>query len=361
MRTIHVFPPSIFASVTAAAFERWFPATVAAEHEFWVVVRAGAKAGLPVGAQPEPRLRTLSDTEAFLHLLALRPGTKLVVHGLFGAYLYLALCARPDLMRDALWMIWGADIEPSQSQGPKSWLISRLHAHAARSFRHVLSVMKADHAKAVARFAGTSRWSGVFYPGIVDEQLLGAAFDHAQPVRELRRVVVGNSASESNRHLPLLERLAAAAPSGSRFYLPLSYGDARYRDAVIEAWRARFGAAVSPMVDFMSLPDYARFLASVDCGVYYYERQQGLGNILMLLALARPVYVPEHSQIQRYLSELGFAVRGISQLARELGGPVAPDVRQACAENRTLCLQLFSDRACRQAWSQALGIEAAGT
>jgi dTDP-N-acetylfucosamine:lipid II N-acetylfucosaminyltransferase len=166
--------------------------------------------------------------------------------------------------------------------------------------------------------------------------------------------VVGNSATASNRHLPLLARLADIDTAELTFVLPLSYGDRAYAAQVSAAWQQRFAERCECLTEFMPLERYTAILNGVDAGLYDFERQQGLGNILMLLALGKRVYLHEDAQTSLFLRQLGFAVHALEDFARDVRRPLTEaDVTEAQANIR-LCQVHFSDAACKRAWSRIL-------
>lgn len=356
MPELHVFSDSVFAPRVVQAFRRWFPEAVLRTQRFWVVAEGAPRHALPAGDRELPSVRYLRPRQLPLRLLFVRPGTRLVVHGLFGAWLMLALCLRPDLVRRARWFIWGGDLEPVSGTGWKPRVVERLRRRLIPRFAALCGTLPEDHATAVSRYGASTRWQQVSYPGLFDAETLAEARAMAAPVTAVRRVIVGNSATDSNRHDLLLASLdPERVPADVKFVLPLSYGDASYRDAVIASWQARLGARSEFLLHHMPLPEYNRLLASMDAGVYNFGRQQGLGNILVLLALARRVYLPEDSPNGRFLSSLGLAFRDIAAFPGDLGAVVAPEERAMLERNATRCGEVFGDEACRRGWAAIIG------
>lgn len=135
------------------------------------------------------------------------------------------------------------------------------------------------------------------------------------------RIVVGNSATESNYHLEAFHILSRMDISNAEIYCPLSYGDNSYRDRVIASGKQLFGTKFIPVLDYMDLDTYQEFLASCDIGLYNNKRQQGLGNISRMLNLGKKVYIRSDTPMWRYYHNLGYKINDImdikSQTTRE--------------------------------------------
>ncbi len=133
------------------------------------------------------------------------------------------------------------------------------------------------------------------------------------------RIVIGNSATESNRHLELFEMLRGlntdsmdtdetdtngVDTDGPELWCPLSYGNAAYREEVIRRGRELFGERFHPITQYMCFEEYMRFLYSCSVGIYYNSRQQALGNISRMLAMGKKVFLPEG--LRAYFDEYEF-------------------------------------------------------
>lgn len=145
-------------------------------------------------------------------------------------------------------------------------------------------------------------------------------------------VLVGNSASMTNNHEDIFERLVDCDLGERRVVVPLSYGDADYRSYVIERGRYYFGGAFWPLIDFMPLNDYVRIISSCSVVVMGHRRQQALGNIGAAIFHGANVYLDEACPTYQFLKLRGVHVSGLLQLEKALPlDRVAIDVRD---ENR---------------------------
>ena len=102
-------------------------------------------------------------------------------------------------------------------------------------------------------------------------------------------ILLGNSATPTNRHKSALDALSRFANEDIKIYAPLSYGDDAYRDEVISYGRELFGDKFVPVTEFMERSEYISFLTKISIGVFNYDRQQGLGNIHLLMRMGAKV------------------------------------------------------------------------
>ena len=103
-------------------------------------------------------------------------------------------------------------------------------------------------------------------------------------------------------------------------YVPLSYGDERHRDMVVEHGETVLGDKFVPMLEFMEKPDYSAFLQTITVGVFNFDRQQGLGNVTLLMQYGAKVYVSIDNPIREDFLREGcvlFDVERITEMSFE--------------------------------------------
>lgn len=127
-------------------------------------------------------------------------------------------------------------------------------------------------------------------------------------------ILVGNSASSTNNHIDVFDSLKNASSAGRSIIVPLSYGDLRYRDVVVEAGHQRFGDGFKPLIDFMPIEDYLSVIKSCGFVIMNHVRQQALGNIVIMLYLGAKVFLREENPVYRFLKRQGAHVYSIQEL-----------------------------------------------
>ncbi len=108
---------------------------------------------------------------------------------------------------------------------------------------------------------------------------------------EAVNIIVGNSATPTNHHEEVFNMLQHYANCNIRIYCPLSYGNVRYGETVSELGKKIFGDKFNPILDFMDKKEYMKFLAKMDIGIFYNDRQQAMGNIYSMLKLGKKVFL----------------------------------------------------------------------
>lgn len=130
------------------------------------------------------------------------------------------------------------------------------------------------------------------------------------------RVIVGNSATRTNNHHEVFQYLKKYLNLYDDFEIicPLSYGDEQYRNEIIRIGENIFGNSFVPILQSMDYTEYASLLATCSSGIFDNNRQQGMGNISLLLYLGKKVYIREDTAMWDTYSERGFHVYSFNEL-----------------------------------------------
>jgi dTDP-N-acetylfucosamine:lipid II N-acetylfucosaminyltransferase len=150
-----------------------------------------------------------------------------------------------------------------------------------------------------------------------------------------RNFLVGNSATFENNHLEVFDLLRRRVNlSGRKIIVPLSYGDAWYRDEVIKAGNRLFGDGFVPLTRFMPQEQYLELLQT--CGHVFMNhlRQQGLGNICIMMLQGARIYMNRASPAYRWLRERGASITSLDCLESDRADEVALEPLSQ-AERRT--------------------------
>lgn len=96
-------------------------------------------------------------------------------------------------------------------------------------------------------------------------------------------IQIGNSATDTNNHIEVLDALGKFRNDNINIYLPLSYGDMEYAEKIIEYGSKIYGDKLIALKKFMSLQEYYVYLQKMDIAIFNMKRQQALGNINFLM------------------------------------------------------------------------------
>lgn len=219
--------------------------------------------------------------------------------------------------RKTLYLFWGGEIYGAISQKP--WSLQRLYKAALlRSAGSIATLIPGDLSKIEQLSKKHGKWylSSIF--DLADLENDDSAVYGLQYRRRSKgpiRVLLGNSATPSNRHIEAFRILASFKDSGIEVLVPLSYGEDAYRAEVIKQGRSFLGDAFVPILGFMDRSQYVNLLASVSIGVFNQDRQQGMGNISILMMQGAKVYISQSSPMWDDFKEEGRVVYPIESIS----------------------------------------------
>lgn len=127
-------------------------------------------------------------------------------------------------------------------------------------------------------------------------------------------ILVGNSATPTNNHIEVFKILSSIDLGDRNIMVPLSYGDADYRDAIITYGHSLFGDRFQPIVEFMPLEKYNTLIAQCSVVVMGHRRQQGGGNTVTQLYKGAKVFLDESNTVYQYLKKRGAFVNTLNEL-----------------------------------------------
>lgn len=128
-------------------------------------------------------------------------------------------------------------------------------------------------------------------------------------------ILVGNNASVTNNHLEAIDLLASfSLPYKTKIFVPLSYGNESYKKEIITIGRVELNDMFYPITDFMAIDDYVRLIKQCGYVIMNHKRQQGLGNIVIMLYLGARIFLAEENPIYTMLTKQGAILNTMSEL-----------------------------------------------
>lgn len=223
------------------------------------------------------------------------------------------LLRKPSLMKKSYMTFWGFDIYCYRNKpvGIKNKIYTLIQKWQIRNVKAVGTLTDKD--------------KDVLYeliPGIKGKWFLGAYmsttnFDKLFELRSFEksknpcRIIVGNSSSETNQHHQIFNRLSKYKDENIIVYCPLSYGDPKYRQKVIEQGNKIFGEKFIPLTELMPLEKYWELLNECSVGFFNNNRQQAMGNISLLLGLGAKVYIRTDTSMWQRYTDNGYKINDI--------------------------------------------------
>jgi dTDP-N-acetylfucosamine:lipid II N-acetylfucosaminyltransferase len=118
-------------------------------------------------------------------------------------------------------------------------------------------------------------------------------------------ILMGNSASLTNNHLDMINLLAELKLNDRIIISPLSYGNKNYADKVLDYGNEKLGTNYMPLLEFLQPDEYFKILSSCGFVVMNHCRQEGLGNIIVMLFWGAKVFFNILNPTYAYFKRLG--------------------------------------------------------
>ena len=160
-------------------------------------------------------------------------------------------------------------------------------------------------------------------------------------------ILLGNSATPANNHIEVMRALGKLGLQGRKVIVPLSYGDMKYQERIIQAGKDLLGESFIPLADYMPLPEYNRFVSSCGILIMNHIRQQAMGNISAALLRGGKVFLRTENPIYGYYTRLGVKLFPFSDNIT-IASLDAPLNREDIRTNKAIMSKI---------WSRSQGIE----
>ncbi len=240
------------------------------------------------------------------------------IHGLFSLWLCVILAFLPSICDKSVWYIWGDDMYCLLR--PKRTFINKLHLWIRRkvysNIRFVSTNVKGDR-KVLEKIM--NKHYEFFEMGFGS-----GLYKCIEPYMNLSNthhgvnILVGNSATPTNFHIEVFERLKQFKNQDIHIFVPLSYGNKAYAAKVTEAGIQMFGDKFNPLLSFMPAEEYYQLLVNMDIAIFANDRQQAVGNIVPLLFAGKKVYMRDDiSTWDCFHDEYGISLANYNHLRTE--------------------------------------------
>lgn len=124
-------------------------------------------------------------------------------------------------------------------------------------------------------------------------------------------ILIGNSATPTNNHLEAFNRLKEFDLKDKDVIVPMSYGDKKYGNQIIDYGETLFKEQFHPLMEFMPIEDYNSIIKSCGIVVMNHIRPQAFGNILTALWLGSKVFLNKKNSIYDFFKKRGVIIFSI--------------------------------------------------
>jgi hypothetical protein len=128
-----------------------------------------------------------------------------------------------------------------------------------------------------------------------------------------KNIIVSHNGYPTNNHFDSFEILKKLDLQERRIIVPLSYGIKDYSNKVLKYGESVFGSSFMPLIDYLSFEKYIEIVNSCSIALFNNIRQQGVGNLIILLKLGIKIYLNENGMAWKFMQDLGIKVFSINK------------------------------------------------
>lgn len=242
---------------------------------------------------------------------------KIYFHGLFGKDKILFLFIFRKYLKKSNWIIWGGDLYcyEKRKKSLKFQIWYYIEDYVKRNVAYVSTLVPGDYKIAKDYYNVKGKYNLAIYPGNDNYDEI----DKLKPkIKDEIYIQIGNSADPSNNHFEIIDLLSKFKDEKIKIYAVLSYGDKIYGQKVNEYGKKIFGNKFIGIFEFMSRDKYWGYLKDIDILVFNHQRQQGLGNIMMLSYFEKKIYLRDDiSSWNHLVKDIKLELNSISKIKNE--------------------------------------------
>lgn len=162
-------------------------------------------------------------------------------------------------------------------------------------------------------------------------------------------ILLGNSAIPTNNHIEAMRALSKLGMHGRKVVVPLSYGDMRYQEQIIQMGEEILGESFIPLTNYLSLAEYNQTVSGCGNLVMNHIRQQAMGNISSALLRGGKVFLRPENPIFKHYTRMGVKLYPFTadMTIADLNTPLD---RDSVRRNKEIMMSI---------WSRAEGIKQA--
>lgn len=248
---------------------------------------------------------TNDPLEPFKHIKTKKD--HIIIHGLFENRVIAYLFLHPELLKNRTSLVmWGGDLYShrrviSGEAHFKERCFDKLKKDIFQNVHNLCFDMPTDYQLMREWYKIDRSFIQITYPQSINMDLIDKTVEKkksSKHVSSTTNILIGNSATESNRHLEAIDFIAQYNDQDIHVYCPLSYGDKSYANDVITYGNKIFGhEKFSGITDYMSIDKYTDFMSQMDIAIFHNNRQQAMGNITLSSFLGCKVFISESTSM----------------------------------------------------------------
>lgn len=288
---VHMFPKSQFAEGFVSFIQNHFDTK---KHK--VILYTNQRFELPMELYELEFVRDYDKENLFWLYRELIAADKIIFHNLsVTLYVMLMVYMTPSIAKKASWLVWGGDLYCYRNRANN--IIDKFVEHMRRviiaRLPYIATLTKGDYELARKWYKTDAKNIRVNYCDEGEINILKNVKKTDIPKMDTVNILLGNSATESNHHIDMLDALSKFKNEDICIYVPLSYGNIEYAKKVKEYGSRIFCDKIVYIEEFMDRSCYFSLLAKMQVTIFNHDRQQALGNIFAMLYLGKKIYLRE--------------------------------------------------------------------
>lgn len=174
-----------------------------------------------------------------------------------------------------------------------------------------------------------------------EKDLSSYVFDNENIKRE--NILIGNSATSTNNHIEVFNVLKKQNLQQRKLIIPLNYGDVVYGAKIRQVAKELFADNADVLIDFMPLDEYIEKINSCGFVIMNHVRQQGVGNIVVMIYFGAKIFLREENPTFEFLKSKGLAIFTIQELEMNPNLLSSPLKNNDITKNRAIIESIWSD------------------
>lgn len=287
-----------------------------------------------------PVAENVMEVKTFRHIGVGDNVRCVICHSLFDQELVDILYDDGKLLRKAAWMIWGGDLYSAKRSVKDDYV--------RRHFAFVITDTDGDDVEYRNRYSQEKKSirAGYTFP-VTWEMVLacsGSKYRHDDCVC----VQINNSCDKST--LEMIDTLSAFSKNNIKVRTILSYGELKYREEIIKKGKEKFGDKFVYQVALMSPSQYSEWMSNVDVLVLNHNRQQGIGNSFLALALGAKLYIRSTVTTYKHFLSRGIMCYDSLKIAGMSFQTFVMKDKDEVEKNKRLVKQFFDNEELARLW-----------
>lgn len=276
---------------------------------------------------------------------------KIYFHGLFDKRYILFLYVFTFFLKKSYWLVWGGDLYCYRKRKNRflNKIYYRMESLVKGNFRGYLTLTKGDYVLAKKWFlAKGESYVTPMYPNSLYKDL---KLDNFFSNKDELYIQIGNSGDPENNHYDILKKLSKFKDDRIKIYCILSYGGSEvYKRDLIKYGNEVFKEKFIPILNFMKLDEYMKFISNIDIAIFAHKRQQGVGNISSFLSMEKTVYLREDVTTYEDFVNLGIKIKSFEKI-NELE-KLEIFNKEVLRKNKEIMKKEFSEERLKEQWQE---------